>query len=233
MPFRPGSDFPTCTRTPPWRPGVLVSALLLGACMHPVDAPAWRIDVEDPAAIVRIASSGSIDIDTAKGLTLWHPQRLTGPVRIRFEAMAVARGGPNDAVSDLNAFWMASDPAASDGSVFAAGRSGRFEGYDTLKTYYVGIGGNRNTTTRMRRYVGVPGVRPLLPEHDRTGVVDMLRPNRWTTITLIADGSHIAVERDGRTLFVLNDAEPYRSGWFALRTTQSHLKIRRLRISHR
>jgi hypothetical protein len=97
--------------------------------------------------------------------------------------------------------------------------------------YYVGIGGNRNTTTRLRRYVGQVGVRPLLPQHDRSDAPAMLRPNIWTSITLTADGQHITVRRDGQMLFTLDDASPYTSGWFGLRTTFSHLRIRRLTIS--
>ncbi|MEP9402315.1 DUF6250 domain-containing protein [Sphingomonas silueang] len=204
---------------------------LLGSCVH-APAPAdWRIEAEDPAARVTFLPGGAIDIDSARGLSLWYAKRLDGPVRIAFTATAVSAGGPNDQVSDLNAFWMARDPAAADGSVFAAKRSGRFEDYDTLTTYYVGIGGNRNTTTRMRRYVGRPGVRPLLPEHDRGDHPALLQANVPTRIVLIADGARIAVERDGRPLFTLRDPAPYRSGWFAIRTTQSHLRIRDLRIT--
>jgi hypothetical protein len=73
--------------------------------------------------------------------------------------------------------------------------------------YYVGIGGNRNTTTRLRRYVGQVGVRPL-PQHDRSDAPAMLRPNIWTSITLTADGQHITVRRDGQMLFTLDDAAP-------------------------
>lgn len=171
-----------------------------------------------------------IDIDTPKGLSLWYRVPLRGPVTISFEAMAVSEGGPNDAVSDLNAFWMA---ANADGSpALSASRSGAFGEYDTLKTYYVGIGGNRNTTTRFRRYVGEAGNRPILPEHDKSAPADLLQPNRWTRIALIADDHRIAVERDGRTLFALNDLAPYRQGHFAIRTTKSHLRIRDLRITH-
>ncbi len=204
--------------------------LLLAGCV-PIDRPApiaWVTEAQDPRSTVAVLPGGVIDIDTPAGLTLWHPQRLDGPVRITFEAMAVAAGGPNDRVSDLNAFWMATDPA---GGAVPGRRSGRFEDYDTLTTYYVGIGGNRNTTTRMRRYVGRAGDRPLLPDHDRNDAAAMLRPNRWTRIALVADGRRIAVERDGRTLFTLDDPQPYRSGWFALRTTQSHLRIRGVTVS--
>jgi len=211
--------------------GWLLLALLTG-CIRPAPpAIDWRIEAESPSAKVRFLSGGVIDIDTPQGLSLWYPRRLAGPVRIAFDAMAIAAGGPNDQVSDLNAFWMATDPAVPDGSVFARPRTGRFADYDTLKTYYVGIGGNRNSTTRLRRYTGRPGDRPLLPHHDRGDPSALLQPNRWTRIVLIADGNRIAVERDGRPLFALSDPEPYRGGWFAIRTTQSHLRIRRLALS--
>jgi hypothetical protein len=187
----------------------------------------WRIEAEDKNA--NVAHKGDlIDIDSAKGLTLWFDRALASPVIIRFEARAVSGPGPNDTVSDLNAFWMATE---TDGaSPLDHPRTGRFEDYDTLLTYYVGIGGNRNTTTRMRRYVGKVGDRPLLPEHDRQNKPALLLPDRWTKIALIADGAHIAVERDGAPLFTMTDTAPYRRGWFGLRTTWSHIQVRAVTI---
>ncbi len=188
------------------------------------------MEAESPDARVTFAN-GVIDIDTPKGLSLWYRQPLQGRIEIRFEAMAVSAGGPNDRVSDLNAFWMATN---ADGSpVDTRVRSGAFAEYDDLRTYYVGIGGNRNTTTRFRRYIGKPGDRPILPEHDLSEPAAMLVPGRWTQIALIADGSRIAVLRDGATLFTLQDDAPYTRGHFALRTTWSHLRIRNVRISQR
>ena len=190
----------------------------------------WAVEAESPDTRVTEAR-GTIDIDSPKGVTLWWRKALPVRVTISFEAMAVAAGGANDKVSDLNAFWMARN---ADGSaVLATPRSGAFAAYDDLKTYYVGIGGNRNTTTRFRRYVGTPGVRPLLPEHDLSAPGAMLVPNRWTRIRLIADGRRIAVERDGARLFTLDDAAPYAGGHFGLRTTWSHLRIRHLSITQR
>lgn len=193
------------------------------------DLSRWSIEAEPGAQVT--AQNGILDIDAADGVTLWYRRPLTGPVAIDYDAMAVQAGGRNDAVSDVNAFWMARDPDAADGSVLARPRDGRFASYDRLRTYYVGIGGNRNTTTRMRRYIGRAGDRPLLPEHDRGDRAAMLVPNRWTHIRLIANGAEIAVERDGRRLFTMRDAAPYRSGWFGLRTTGSHLRIRNVRIT--
>jgi hypothetical protein len=39
------------------------------------------------------------------------------------------------------------------------------------------------------------------------------------------------VRRDGATLFTMNDPAPYTSGWLGLRTTFSHLRIRRLHFN--
>jgi hypothetical protein len=70
----------------------------------------------------------------------------------------------------------------------------------------------------------------MLPEHDLAAPSAMLVPNRKQTITLIVDGRTIEYRRDDERLFLLDDAEPYTKGWFALRTTFSHLRIERLRI---
>ncbi|CAN5301716.1 hypothetical protein BH10PSE3_BH10PSE3_11400 [soil metagenome] len=186
----------------------------------------WTIETERPAQVS--TQGGVLDIDAPAGLTLWFRPELVGPVMIEYEALAVSAGGPNDRVSDLNAFWMARN--ADGQSPIARPRSGAFADYDTLKTYYVGQGGNGNTSTRFRRYVGRAGDRPLLPQHDHAAADEMLVANRWQTVQLIADGGLIQYWNDGRKLFELNDAEPYTRGWFALRTTQSHLRARRFRV---
>ena len=191
------------------------------------DLSNWHIEAEKPGRIS--AARGVLDIDVPAGVTLWFKHYLEGPLTIEFEATAVAEGGPNDQVSDLNVFWMANNVDGRQ-PVFAHARSGAFADYNNLKTYYVGLGGNRNSTSRFRRYVGDPVLRPLLPEHDLSAPATLLAPNRRQTITLIANGSHIEYRRDGEPLFQLEDAAPYNGGWFALRTTQSHLRIRHLRI---
>lgn len=193
------------------------------------DLSRWRIEAQ-PGATVR-ARGGVLDIDTADGVTVWYRRALTGPVAIDYDVMPLSAGGPHDAVSDVNAFWMARDPHARGGSALAKRRDGAFASYDDLQTYYVGIGGNRNTTTRFRRYIGRKGDRPLLPAHDRRDAAAMLVANRWTHIRLIADGHRIAVERDGRPLFRYDDPAPYGAGHFGLRTTKSHLLVRDMRIT--
>jgi hypothetical protein len=220
---------------------------LAGACLLPAPAVArggernlfsddfrhglgrWRIEAETPAQISAIG--GVLDIEAPAGLTLWFLPRLEGRIAIDYEAQAVSAGGAHDRVSDLNCFWMAQDPTAPEGSALARPRSGKFEDYDDLETYYVGLGGNGNSTSRFRRYVGKPGVRPLLPENDRRGAEDMLVANRWQRIRLTADGNRIGFFRDGRQLFAFDDPQPLTGGHFALRTTASHLRLRRFTVS--
>jgi len=187
----------------------------------------WHIEAEKPGRIS--AANGVLDVDVPAGVTLWFKHHLEGPLTIEFEATAVAEGGPNDQVSDLNMFWMANNVDGQQ-PVFAHARSGKFEEYNALLTYYVGLGGNRNTTTRFRRYIGDPVLRPLRPGYDLAGEPWMLVPNKPQTIRLTANGKIIEYWRNGTRVFYMEDAAPYMSGWFALRTTYSHLRIRHLRI---
>jgi len=187
----------------------------------------WAIELEQ-GGVVR-AENGVLDIDVPAGATLWFKHELTAPVAIVFDATAVSAGGPNDRVSDMNTFWMATNkdgPAAP----FSQPRSGKFADYNNLLTYYVGLGGNSNTTTRFRRYIGDPVDRPLLPEHDLSNAAALLVPNRKQTIMLIAQGSRIEYWRDGVRLLHYDDRAPYKRGWFAIRTVRSHSRIEGLRV---
>ncbi|PZR36960.1 DUF6250 domain-containing protein [Caulobacter segnis] len=186
----------------------------------------WAIEAEKPASVA--ARDAALDIVAPAGLTAWFKPELVGRIAITYQAMAVSEGGPFDRVSDLNAFWMARE--VGGGSPLERPRSGAFADYDTLETYYVGQGGNGNSTTRFRRYVGRAGERPLLPRHDHAAPDEMLTPNRWASVQLIADGERIEYWSDGRRLFDLDDPAPYRRGWFGLRTTQSHLRVRNFAV---
>jgi hypothetical protein len=187
----------------------------------------WSFELERPGTVR--AADGALDIDVPAGATLWFKQELHGSVAIIFEATVIAAGGPNDRVSDMNVFWMARNKDG-EAAPFARARSGAFADYNDLLTYYVGLGGNTNTTTRFRRYIGDPVLRPLLPEHDLSSPQALLVANHKQTIMLIANGTHIEYWRDGVQLLHYEDPAPYRNGWFALRTVQSHLRVERLRV---
>jgi hypothetical protein len=125
------------------------------------DLSPYAVEIE--AGNVSI-TGGSMDIDAAGGCTIWLRQKLQGPLRITFAVTVIDKGGANDRVSDMNCFWMARDLDNPD-DLFARTRSGDFSEYHYLSLYYVGMGGNSNSTTRFRRYPG-GGDRPLDPEHD-------------------------------------------------------------------
>jgi len=190
----------------------------------------WRIEMEKPGSVS--AKDGVLDIDVSAGVTLWFRRKLDGPVMISYEATVISAGGANDRVSDLNCFWMATDPASPE-DIFARARSGAFAEYNSLRMYYVGLGGNGNTTTRFRRYIGGAVERLLLPandlsvaEHPDKGIV----ANKMQTVTIVAAGGLIQYWRDGVKIFEMIDPEPYAKGWFGIRTTKNHMQVRNLRV---
>ncbi len=174
---------------------------------------------------------GALVIEDAGGCSVWFREKLTAPVEISYEATVVVAGGARDRLSDLNCFWMARDPRSADTPPFASphARTGKFSDYDSLLTYYVGYGGNTNSTTRFRRYDGT-AARPLLPEHDLSEKKFLLEPNRPYRIRLVARDGVAEFWRDGEKIFTFRDPTPLTSGWFAIRTVKSHLEIRNLRI---
>jgi hypothetical protein len=186
----------------------------------------WRVE-QMPGGSVTLRD-GALVIEDAAGCTVWLDQKLTAPVEISYDVTVVARGGAHDRVSDVNCFWMAADPKQPER--MPAGRSGKFEDYDSLRTYYVGMGGNENTTTRFRRYAG-DGTKPLLPAFDLQDKKSLLEPNRTYHLRVIARDGTAEFWRDGERVFSFRDIAPFTSGWFALRTVKSHLEIRHLRVT--
>ena len=189
---------------------------------------AWVVE-QQPGGTVE-ATDGALTITDRGGCTVWWRERLQAPLVIRYTA--TMKGDAR--VSDLNCFWMAVDPQRPD-DLFAPGhgRDGRFGTYDSLATYYVGCGGNGNTTTRFRRYDG-HGARPLLPQHDLKEPAALLEAERTyrVEITVDADG-RTTWARDGVVWFTYVDPEPLRSGWFGFRTVDSRIEIRDFAVERR
>ena len=202
------------------------------------DLSRWVIE-QTPSGSTKIID-GQLDIDDAPGpkdkggCTVWFKEKLKGPIRISYDATMVQKGGPNDRISDLNCFWMASDPKNPDNLfVGSKERSGSFRKYDPLRTYYVGYGANENATTRFRRY---PRPRndednPLKPEFDLSDAKYMNVPNKTLRIELVADGKKIRFLRDGELIFTFDDPEPYQEGWFGFRTTRSHIRFDNFKVT--
>lgn len=211
----------------------------------------WRIEAESPQTRVLLRGD-TLDITSPKGLSLWWNEVIEAPCIIEYRACVVNEGGPCDRLSDLNCFWMATQPALSSDDTSANSspsqhsplrgiiqRSGRFVESYRLQCYYLGYGGNYNSTTRFRRYDG--DTLAIKDEHRRPAILreytdstHLLRPNHWYDIRLEvtpeADGAHVRYIIDGECLVDYFDPEPYLRGWFAFRTTWSHTRLTALRI---
>lgn len=212
------------------------AALFLAACVHSAsptvlhrddfrgDLAQWAVE-QMPGGRVRIAD-GALEIEDAEGCTVWFRKKLSTPVVVSWETTFIEAGGPHDRVSDLNCFWMASDPQHPELLAPGHARTGRFSTYDSLRTYYVGYGGNTNSTTRFRRYDG-SGARPLLPEHERTTPEFLLKGGQAFRIRVEAhrDGT-IRYWRNDELVFEWKDPQPLTEGWFGFRTVRSHQRIR-------
>ena len=190
----------------------------------------WSVESEAPD--YKLAFRGdTCEILSPKGLTLWRKEKIRQGTTVEYDACVVDEGKAGDRLSDLNAFWLASDPKAKDIWTRAGWRSGIFLRCYTLQMYYLGYGGNHNSTTRFRRYSGdEAGVedavkRPaILKEY--TDKAHLLKPNHWY---------HVKIESSvtGRTRFYIDgecivdylDPAPLKEGWFGFRTTLSRTRI--------
>ncbi len=188
----------------------------------------WVVE-QMPGGMVNF-NGKSIEIDDSRGCTVWFKHRQSGPVLIEFEATMIKAGGPNDNARDLNCFWMAIDPMHPTDIFANDKRTGRFPTYDSLRLYYVGYGGHRNTQTRFRRYNGL-GERPLLPQHDLSRPEYMITPNQAKRIQIVVIGNRTQYIRDGEVIFDFTDPQPYREGWFAFRTVSNHMTIRDFKVT--
>lgn len=212
------------------------AACLLAACDRPAATPRYQDDFrsgldqwiveQQPGGRVE-ARDGVLLIEDVGGCTVWFRHKLTAPVSISYDATVRADGR----VSDLNCFWMASDPEHPD-DLFYPGhtRTGAFATYDSLQTYYVGYGANTNTTTRFRRYDGT-GARPLLPEHDLTDPSVMLEPGRTYHIEVRFKDGLAEFLRDGEIILRYRDPNPLNSGWFGFRTVLSKIEIKNFQVN--
>ncbi|MFI1355872.1 DUF6250 domain-containing protein [Streptomyces sp. NPDC020898] len=183
----------------------------------------WAVELQDGGSVT--AARGALEIDVPSGATVWFKRGFQGPYVIEYTATPISAGGVNDRVSDLNNFWNAVDVRSPD-DLFATPRGGALAEYDYLKTYYVGYGANTNTTTRLRRYVGEAGVRPLIYDYTEP----LLVPNAPHRVRIVSAGSTVRWWNNGRLVFDYTDPDPYTSGHFAFRTTWSHFRISDFRV---
>lgn len=217
---------------------IFITIMLTNIFCHDIKAQEWKIETESPETAVTW-KNGTCDIFAPKGLTLWFDHRMEGNTVIEYEAMIVAdkrlravipssdNPKPQPRISDLNCFWMADK---------CGGCGGRFLDNYALSLYYMGYGGNYNTTTRFRRYNGdARGVtdaeyRPrILKEY--TDEAHLLKANHWYKIRLEQIDGRVRYYSDGELLVDYVDPQPMTSGYFGFRTTFAHARLRNFRFS--
>lgn len=194
----------------------------------------WTVASESKDYSVRTLHD-TIEVTAPKGFTLWYDKQLKAPVVIEYDACVMNEGKAGDRLSDLNCFWMASLGEKTIGDPRKA--SARFADSYAMKTYYLGYGGNYNTTTRFRRYNG--DRRGIENEQFRPAIITeytdarhLNQPNRWRHIRLTTDeAGHVTYEIDGEKLVDYNDPNPLTAGWFGLRTTESRIRMANFRVS--
>lgn len=189
----------------------------------------WKVESEAPDYKVTFRGD-TAEIVAPKGLTLWRKEKMAGKVTIEYDACVVVEN-EGDRLSDLNCFWMASDPKyPNDLWKRAKWRNGIFLNCYSLQLYYLGYGGNYNSTTRFRRYDGnEAGVtdakaRPsILKEYKDKN--HLLEANRWYHIKITNENNRVSYYIDGKRLVDFRDANPLTEGWFGFRTTLSRTRI--------
>ena len=187
------------------------------------DSSHWVIEMAPAPHSTVYTDHGKLVLDTRGGVTVWLRQRLSGNIKIEYTRKVLVEGKVNDRLSDLNMFWMAEDPHRS--GLFT--RKGVLEEYDSLKLYYVGMGGNTNTTTRFRKYEG-NGTRTLLQEYKDAD--HLLKANKAYKITIEVKDGISSYYVDDVLYFKYKDPMPLREGYFGLRSTWSRQEISHLRI---
>ena len=189
----------------------------------------WKVESESPDYKVTFRGD-TAEILSSKGLTLWRKEKMSGKVTIEYDACVVVEA-EGDRLSDLNCFWMASDPQYPD-NIWKREkwRNGIFLNCYSLQLYYMGYGGNHNSTTRFRRYDGNEAARvdtkarpAILKEY--TDADHLLEANKWYHIKITNENNRVSYYINGVRLVDFRDAEPLTEGWFGFRTTLSRTRI--------
>ncbi len=182
----------------------------------------WIVESEDEQSGSYSIIDGQLQLNTKGGITVWYKNKLPGNILIEYDRTVMMTGEANDRLSDLNQFWMATDPRQK---MFT--RKGGFREYDSLRMYYVGMGGNYNSTSRMRRYDG-KGTLQVVGEF--TDSAHLLKANKTYHLAIVVKGGTSTFYVDGVRYFSFKDERPLTEGWFAIRSTRSRQRIDNVKI---
>ena len=179
------------------------------------DLSNWKVEFEKPDSSSIQLIDGKLDVSASRGASVWFKPKLKGNIMILYDVTVLDKGGKNDRVSDMNAFWMATDPANEKEII----RDGKFSSYDNLNLYYAGVGGHYNKFTRFRKY-NSDGFKPVLKEY--TDAAHLLKGNTEYQVKIIVHNGLIRYFIDDELYWELKDEKPYTEGFFGFRTTMSH-----------
>lgn len=191
----------------------------------PLDCHTWIVEIDNlPGHTSTVYThKNALILDTWGGVTVWLNKKLSGNIQIEYDRIVRMDKGCNDRVSDMNQFWMASDPKKD--SLFS--RRGKFQEYDDLSLYYAGVGGWNNKTTRFRKYLTLDS-KPVIQEY--TDQKHLLEAEKVYHIkTIVKDGTS-SFWINGELFFQYKDPSPLTSGYFGFRSLQSRQEIRNLKI---
>lgn len=188
-----------------------------------LDPDLWKAEIAPQPNSTVYTKDGNLILDTKGGVTVWLNKKLSGNIHIEYTRKVLVDSGINDRLSDLNTFWMATDP--KNKNLFT--RDGVLESYDSLLLYYAGMGGNTNSTTRFRKYQG-NGERSLLKEYKDPA--HLLQANKTYTISIEIRGNTTSYAVDGEKWFEYTDPFPVKEGYFGFRSTKSRQAIDAIKI---
>jgi|GEM_PF-967901 len=200
----------TCSRLGDWCIGEL---LYEDDFEHASSMNNWLAVFNDTSNSSVEVSNGALEITAGAGTTVWFTPELEGNLLIEYDVTMIDDGGPYDRVSDLNQYWMASDTDKPEwlGDL-----------HDGLVRYYVGMGGNGNSTTRFRKMtaVGNEVVDSLLGEY--TDDAHLLSGAGPYHIEIVGFDGLVQFRVNGEVFFHYEDPEPHTQGRFGLRTVRNH-----------
>lgn len=182
----------------------------------------WNIEFEQPEKSSAKIIDGKLDISTTIGATIWFKTPLSGNIMITYDVILVEDGCPFDRVSDMNAFWMATDPLNS-----VIKRDGKFASYDDLNLYYAGVGGHYNTFTRFRKYNGIADKTILKEYSDKD---HLLEGNKTYSVKIMVNKGRVQYFLNGELFWDFQDTNPYSKGFFGFRTSKSHQQFDNFKV---
>lgn len=188
-----------------------------------LDTTHWFAEVKQMPDNQAFTENRQLVIDVSGGATVWLKQELGDNWLIEFDRTVPMEGGKNDRLSDFNLFWQASDKPQKQ----LFGRIPDFANYDSLSLYYIGFGGNTNTTTRFRKYNGA-GERLVLQEY--LDAAHLLEANKKYHCRLIMLHGTVFFYVNNALFFTYKDPKPLKKGYFGFRTTQSRHWIETVKV---